>query len=392
MQSVYIVSLARTPIGSFGGKLASLSAIDLANTAIRQAVQRAGISSNEVQELLFGNVLQANLGQAPARQAALAAGLPQSTICTTINKVCASGMKSIALGAQSIMLGDADVVVAGGMESMSQAPFYATSARWGNKFGNQTLADAIVRDGLQDPYKGYMMGNCGEICAAHYPFSREEQDAYATSSYQRAAEAYAQNYFADEVVPVEIPQRKGAPIVVSEDEEYKNIIFEKVATVSPAFDKNGTITAVNASKINDGAAALVLMSEAKVKALGLKPLAKILSFADAEQDPEWFTTAPAKALPKALKKAGVDISQVDYFEINEAFSVVALANMRELNLTHDKVNVFGGAVALGHPLGASGARIVCTLLSVLKHKGGKIGAAGICNGGGGASAMIVEKL
>jgi acetyl-CoA C-acetyltransferase len=391
MNEVFIVSLSRTPIGSFNGVLSSVSAVELGRTVIAESVRRAAINPADVSEVFMGNVLQANTGQAPTRQAVLAAGLSNHTACTTINKVCASGMKAIMLGTQSILLGDNAVVVAGGMESMSNAPFYITKARWGMRYGNGELIDAIVRDGLQDPYKGYMMGNAGEVCAEHYGFTREEQDAYATASYQRAAAAYATGAFAHELVSVEIPNAKGKTIV-SEDEEYRNIIWEKVATLRPAFKKDGTITAVNASKINDGAAALVLMSRAAVEQYGAKPIARILSYADAAQEPEWFTTAPAKAIPKALHKAGLTVADIDAFEINEAFSVVALANMREMGLDHDKVNILGGAVALGHPVGASGARIICTLLSALRHKGGKIGAAGICNGGGGASAMVVELM
>lgn len=391
MNEVYIVSMARTPIGSFGGSIASLPVVDLGRTVIKEAVKRAGIEANQVEEVFMGNVLTANAGQAPARQAALAADIPVNVPCTTINKVCASGMKAIMFGVQSIRLGDNDVVVAGGMESMSQAPFYTTKGRWGMKYGNQTLVDAIVRDGLQDPYKGSMMGNVGELCASKYSFSREDQDAYAVESYKRATAAYEKGYFAEELVTVEVPQRRKAPLLVTEDEEYKKIIYSKVPKLRPAFDKNGTITAVNASKINDGAAAVVLMSKQKVEELGIQPLAKVLSYADAAQEPDWFTTTPAKAVPKALAKAGLTKEEVDFFEINEAFSVVALANMKDMDLDHSKVNVFGGAVSLGHPIGVSGARIVCTLLSVLKHKGGKIGAAGICNGGGGASAMVIEK-
>lgn len=391
MNEVFIVSLARTPIGSFNGALSTVSAVELGKTVIAEAVRRAGIAAAEVSEVYMGNVLQANNGQAPTRQAVLAAGLSEKTACTTINKVCASGMKAIMLGAQSIMLGDNAVVVAGGMESMSNAPFYVPKARWGMRYGNAELLDAIVRDGLQDPYKGYMMGNAGEVCAEHYGFTREEQDAYAIESYKRAAAAYVAGAFADELVAVEIANPKGKTIV-AEDEEYRNIIWEKVATLRPAFKKDGTITAVNASKINDGAAAVVLMSRAAVEQYGVTPIARIVSFADAAQEPEWFTTTPAKAIPKALHKAGLTLADIDVFEINEAFSVVALANIREMGLDHAKVNILGGAVAIGHPVGASGARLICTLISALKHSGGKYGAAGICNGGGGASAMVVELM
>lgn len=391
MNEVYIVSMARTAIGSFNGTLAPLSAVQMGAAAIKEAVKRAGIDPNTVNEVFMGNVLQANNGQAPARQAALAAGLPVSVACTTINKVCASGMKAIMLATQSIMLGDNDIVVAGGMESMSNAPYYLTNNRWGARYGNGELIDAIVRDGLQDPYKGYMMGNAGEVCAEKYQFSRQDQDAYATQSYKRAAEAYQNNYFADELMSIEVPSKKGA-INFAADEEYKNIIWDKVPTLKPAFKKDGTITAVNASKINDGAAALVLMSKQKAEELGIKPIARIAGYADAAQEPEWFTTTPAKAIPRAVSKAGWTLADVDKFEINEAFSVVALANIKEMNLDSEKVNVLGGAVALGHPVGVSGARIICTLISALKHKGGTRGAAGICNGGGGASAMAIELI
>ena len=391
MNEVYIVSMARTAIGSFNGTLAPLSAVQMGAAAIKEAVKRAGIDPNTVNEVFMGNVLQANNGQAPARQAALAAGLPVSVACTTINKVCASGMKAIMLATQSIMLGDNDIVVAGGMESMSNAPYYLTNNRWGARYGNGELIDAIVRDGLQDPYKGYMMGNAGEVCAEKYQFSRQDQDAYATQSYKRAAEAYQNNYFADELMSIEVPSKKGA-INFAADEEYKNIIWDKVPTLKPAFKKDGTITAVNASKINDGAAALVLMSKQKADELGIKPIARIAGYADAAQEPEWFTTTPAKAIPRAVSKAGWTLADVDKFEINEAFSVVALANIKEMNLDPEKVNVLGGAVALGHPVGVSGARIICTLISALKHKGGTRGAAGICNGGGGASAMAIELM
>ncbi len=390
MNEVYIVSMVRTPIGSFGGSLTSLSAVELGTMVLREAVTRAGIEPTLIDEVFMGNVLTANNGQAPTRQAVLAAGFPVTIPCTTINKVCASGMKAIMLAAQSIRVGDNDVVVAGGMESMSNAPFYLTKSRWGMKYGNGEVIDAIVRDGLQDPYKGYMMGNCGEICAREYKFSREDQDAYAIESYKRAIEAHEKGYFADEIMPVSYTAGKGKTITVSDDDEYKNIVWDKVATLRPAFDKDGTITAVNASKINDGAAAVVLMSKHKMESLGLKPIAKILSSADAGQSPEWFTTTPSLAIPKAIAKAGLSLADIDLFEINEAFSVVALANMKEMNIAHSKLNVLGGAVSLGHPIGASGARITCTLISALRHKGGKLGSAGICNGGGGASALVLE--
>jgi acetyl-CoA C-acetyltransferase len=391
MQEVFIVSMARTPIGSLSGVLGGVNVIELGKTVVKAAMERAGVNGDQVDEVYLGNVLQANVGQAPAQQVSIAAGINTKTPCTTINKVCASGMKAIMLGAQSIMLGDNHVVVVGGMESMSNAPHYLPSGRAGIRYGNGEILDAIMRDGLQDPYKKYMMGNAGEVCAKHYSFSREEQDNYAIASYKRAQEAYANGYFKDEIVPVVIATRKG-DVSITEDEEYKKFDEAKVSALKPAFEKEGTITAINASKINDGASAMVLMSGEKVKELGVKPLAKIVSFADASQDPEWFTTTPSKAIPKALKKANINIEDVDFFEINEAFSVVALANMKEMNIAHEKINVFGGAVALGHPIGSSGCRIVATLISVLNHKGGKIGAAGICNGGGGASAIVVEKV
>lgn len=392
MNEVYIVSVARTPIGSFNGKISSVTALELGKTAITAALERAKLNGDQVDEVFLGNVLTANVGQAPAKQAALLSGISPKTPCTTVNKVCASGLKAVMLAAQSIRLGDADIAVAGGMESMSQSPFYLPKQRTGIKYGNGQIIDAIVRDGLQDPYNGTMMGNTAEICARKYEYSREDQDAYAISSYKRAEEAYANGYFADELVPVSIPQRRGEPVVVSEDEEFRNIRYEKVSKLRPAFEKEGTVTAVNASKINDGAAAFILASKAKVDELGLTPIAKIVSYADASQEPDWFTTTPSKAIPKALDKAGLSLDDVDFFEINEAFSVVALANMKEMNLSHDKVNVFGGAVSLGHPIGASGARILATLTSVLKHKNGKIGVAGICNGGGGASAVVIERM
>lgn len=391
MKEVFIVSMARTPIGSLGGVLSSVSAVELGRTAVVEALKRAGVDGTQVDEVILGNVLQANVGQAPAQQVSIAAGINTTTPCTTINKVCASGMKAIMLATQSIQLGHADIVVAGGMESMSNAPFYLPSGRTGIRYGNGEILDAIVRDGLQDPYRKYMMGTAGEVCVKHYKFTREEQDNYAIAAYKRAQEAYKNGWFNDELVPVVIPSRKG-DVVVSEDEEYKKFDESKVGALKPAFDKEGTITAINASKINDGASAMVLMSGDKVKELGLTPLAKVIGYADASQDPEWFTTTPSKAIPKALKNAGKTLDDVDFFEINEAFSVVALANMKEMNIAHDKINLFGGAVSLGHPIGNSGCRIVCTLISVLNQKGGKIGAAGICNGGGGASAIVIERV
>lgn len=391
MQEVFIVSMARTPIGALSGVLGGVNVIELGKTVVKAAMERAGVNGDQIDEVYLGNVLQANVGQAPAQQVSIAAGINTKTPCTTINKVCASGMKAIMLGAQSIMLSDNHVVVVGGMESMTNAPHYLPSGRSGIRYGNGEILDAISRDGLQDPYKKYMMGNAGEVCAKHYAFTREDQDAYAIASYKRAQEAYANGYFKDEIVPVVIASKKG-DVSVTEDEEYKKFDEAKVGALKPAFEKDGTITAINASKINDGASAMVLMSGEKVKELGVQPLAKIVSFADASQDPEWFTTTPSKAIPKALKKANLSIDAVDFFEINEAFSVVALANMKELNIAHEKINVFGGAVALGHPIGSSGCRIVATLISVLNHKGGKTGVAGICNGGGGASAIVVEKV
>lgn len=390
MNEVFIVSVARTPIGSFGGSLASVPATRLGSTVIRAAVDRAGIKDTDVQEVFMGNVLTAGEGQAPTKQATLGAGLPNTIPCTTVNKVCASGMKAMMLGAQTIMTGDNESVVAGGMESMSQVPYYLQEARWGQRLGNGKLVDGVLRDGLWDPYKDFHMGNAAEIAARDRKVSREEQDEYARASYARANEAWTKGWFNDEVVAVEIPQRKGDPVKVTKDEEPANFKPEKMAALNPAFEKEGTVTAANASKINDGASAVVLMSGERMKKMGLKPLARIVSFADASQAPEWFTTTPAKAMPKAIAKANMSITDMDYFEINEAFSVVAIANMREMNIPPDRLNVFGGAVALGHPIGCSGARIVITLISVLKQKGGRIGCAGICNGGGGASAMVIE--
>lgn len=390
-KEVYIVSAVRTPIGSFGGSLSGVSATKLGAAAIKAALDKIQLNASEVNEVLMGNVLQANVGQAPARQAARYAGIPDNVPCTTINKVCASGMKSIMLGAQSILLGDNDVVVAGGMESMSMTPYYVETNRWGAKFGNGQLIDGIQKDGLLDAYDGKIMGSCAEVCATDYKISREEQDDYAIMSYKRSAEAWASGKFKDEVVPVEVQSKKGV-VVVNEDEEYKNVNFDKVKQLKPAFEKNGTITAANASTINDGAAAVILMSKEKADKLGIKPLAIIRSYADAEQEPLWFTTTPSKAMPKAAEKAGLKISDIDYFEINEAFSVVALANAKILNIPMEKLNVNGGAVSLGHPLGASGARIIVTLINVLKQNNARYGLAGICNGGGGASAMVIENV
>jgi len=392
MKEVYIISAVRTPIGSFGGSLKDLSATKLGAAAIRAAVSKAGIAAEQVQDVLMGCVIQANLGQAPARQAAKFAGLPNEVNCTTINKVCASGMKAIAQAAQSILLGDADIVVAGGMESMSNAPFYAENMRWGNKYGNTTLVDGLAKDGLTDVYDGKAMGNAAELCASTCGISREEQDAFAIESYKRSQAAWEAGKFASEVIPVEIPQRKGDPVIIAKDEEPYNVKFEKIPSLNPAFVKEGTVTAANASTMNDGAAALVLMSKEKAEELGLTPIAKILSYADAEQAPEWFTTTPAIAVPKAVAKAGLQMSDIAYWELNEAFSVVGIENTKRMQLDPAKVNVHGGAVSIGHPLGASGARIIVTLLNVLKANNARYGAAGICNGGGGASAMVIESL
>lgn len=387
---VYIVSAVRTPIGSFGGSLKDFSAPQLGAIVIKAAVERAGIQPADVQEVLMGCVIQANTGQAPARQAAKFAGLPDQVICTTVNKVCASGMKAIAQGAQSILLGDADIVVAGGMESMSNVPYYSPNLRWGNKYGNVSMIDGLAKDGLTDVYHNYAMGNAAELCAKECGVSREAQDAFAVESYQRSQAAWAKGAFDAEIVPVPIPQRKGDPILFTKDEEAFNVKFDKIPELKPAFTKDGTVTAANASTMNDGAAAVVLMSKAKADAMGIKPLAIIRSYADAEQAPEWFTTTPSLAVPKAVAKAGLKMSDIDFTELNEAFSVVGIVNAQKMQLDPAKVNVHGGAVSLGHPLGCSGARIIVTLINVLKQQGGKIGAAGICNGGGGASAMVVE--
>lgn len=392
MKTVYIVSAVRTPIGAFNGSLASLTATQLGAAAIKGALNKAGVSPDQVNEVFMGNVISAGLGQAPATQAMIYAGIPATVPATTINKVCASGSKAIMLAAQSIMLGINDVVVAGGMESMSNIPYYLDKARNGYRLGNGLLVDGMIKDGLWDVYKDFHMGNAAEICAREYNFTREDQDNFAIESYTRAKNAYAKNAFSNELISVEIPQRGKDPLVVSVDEEYTKVNFDKLKSLKPAFEKEGTITAANASKLNDGASALILCSEEKVKELGLKPLAKILAFADAAQAPEWFTTTPSIAIPKALKWAGIDIKNVDYFELNEAFSVVGLANNKILGLDDKKVNVYGGAVALGHPIGASGARIVTTLTSVLQNEGGKIGVTGICNGGGGASAIVIEAV
>ena len=388
----FILSAARTPIGSFGGTLSSVHAAKLGATAIQGALMKSGIEPASVDEVLMGNVVSANLGQAPARQAAIYAGLPVSVICTTVNKVCASGMKATSLGAQAIQLGDARIVVAGGMENMSQIPYYLPKGRNGYGYGHGEIIDGLLKDGLTDVYDQIGMGVCGDKTALKYNISREVQDEFAIRSYQRSAEATANGSFADEIVPVEIISPKGETTVVGEDEEYKRVKFDKIPTLKPVFSKDGTVTAANASTINDGGAALVLAGSGVVNAENLKPIARIVAYADAEQEPAWFTTTPVLATEKVLKKAGLKISDIDYFEVNEAFAVVALAYIQALDLDIEKVNVFGGAVSLGHPLGASGARIVTTLLSVLKKNNGKYGLAAICNGGGGASAMIVERL
>ena len=392
MKEVYIISAVRTPLGSFGGALAGISATKLGAIAIKGALAKAGLDGKEVQEVYMGSVLQANLGQAPARQAAMFAGLPTTVQCTTINKVCASGMKAISIGAQSIICGDADVVVAGGMENMSQVPFYSENMRWGNKYGNVTLTDGLAKDGLIDVYHNYPMGNASDLCAKECNISREEQDAFAIESYKRSQAAWAAGKFNDEIVPVEIPQRKGDPIIMKEDEEYKNVRFDKIPELKGAFSKDGTATAANSSTMNDGAAALVLMSKEKAEQLGLKPIAILKGYADAEHAPEWFTTAPSIAVPKAVAKAGLTLADINFFELNEAFSTVGIVNMQKMKLDATKVNVNGGAVSLGHPLGCSGARIVVTLIHVLKQNNAKYGAAGICNGGGGASAVVVESV
>ncbi|MGI4884141.1 MAG: acetyl-CoA C-acyltransferase [Janthinobacterium lividum] len=391
IKEVVIVSAVRTPIGSFGGALASVSATDLGAIALKGALEKAGVAPSEVQQVIMGNVISANLGQAPARQAAKKAGLPDTVECTTVNKVCASGSKAIMFAAQAIMLGQADCILAGGMESMSNVPYYLDKARFGAKYGNGQMIDGLMRDGLWDPYHDYAMGNAADATAQHYGITREQQDAFARESYTRSANAAQAGKKKDEIVPVTVESR-GKTTVVDDDEEYTKVQFEKLAGLKPAFGKEGTVTAANASTLNDGAAAVLLMSREKAEALGVKPIAIVRGFADAEQAPEWFTTSPALAIPKALKHAGLEAKDVDFYEINEAFSVVSLANNQLLNLEGTKVNVYGGAVSLGHPLGASGARIVTTLLNVLRNEGGKIGVTGICNGGGGASAIVLEAV
>ncbi len=392
MKEVVIVSAVRTPMGSFMGSLSSISAPKLGSIAIKGAIEKSGIKSDHVQEVFMGNVLQANLGQAPARQAAIFAGLPMDIPCTTINKVCSSGMKSIMLSAQTIKSGDNDIVIAGGMENMSSVPHYFDKGRIGQKLGDMKLVDGMVKDGLTDVYNKVHMGNCAEVCAKEMNISRNEQDNYAIESYNRSTKSWNEGNFNNEIVSVNVPQRRGDDLIISEDEEYKNVKLDKIPQLRAVFDKDGTITAANASTLNDGASALVLMSADKAKELGVTPIARVVSYADASQKPEWFTTAPAKAVPLALSKAGLNISDVDYFELNEAFSVVGIANMKILGLDPSKVNINGGAVSLGHPLGSSGSRIVVTLINVLEQNKAKIGVAGICNGGGGASAIVIEKL
>jgi acetyl-CoA C-acetyltransferase len=391
-KEVYIIAAVRTPIGSFGGSLSSISATALGGIAIKGALEKAGLSKDLIDEVIMGSVIQAGLGQAPARQAAKAAGLPDKVICTTINKVCASGMKSIAIAAQNIMLGDADIIIAGGMESMSNVPFYNTSQRWGNKYGDIIMQDGLAKDGLVDVYDKVAMGNFADTCATKYNVSREAQDTFAVNSYKKAQAATEKGWFKDEIVPVEIPQKKGAAIIVDKDEEPSKVNFDKLPQLNPAFSKEGTVTAANASTMNDGAAAVVLMSAEKAKELGIKPIAIIKSFADAEQDPKWFTTSPSLALPKALQKANLTINDIHFFEFNEAFSVVGIVNTEILKIDPTKVNIHGGAVALGHPLGCSGARIIVSLVHILKKHKAKYGAAATCNGGGGASAMVIEFL
>ena len=392
MKEVYIIAAVRTPIGSFGGSLKGFTATQLGALAIKAAIEKAGVEPSMVNDVLMGSVIQANLGQAPARQAAKFAGLPNEVNCTTINKVCASGMKAISQAAQSIMLGDADIVVAGGMESMSNVPYYADTMRWGNKYGNVAFIDGLAKDGLTDIYDGKAMGNAAEFCASTCGISREDQDAFAIESYKRSQSATNEGRFENEIVPVAIPQKKGDPILFSKDEEPFNVKFDKIPELKGAFVKDGTVTAANASTMNDGAAALVLMSKEKAEELGLKPIAKILSYADAEQASEWFTTTPSIAVPKAVAKAGLKMEDIHYWELNEAFSVVGIENSKKMKLNAATVNVNGGAVSIGHPLGCSGARIIVTLINVLKQNKGKYGAAGICNGGGGASAMVIENM
>jgi len=390
-KEVYIVSAVRTPIGSFGGVLSSVSATDLGATAIKGAIIKAGITADKIEEVFMGNVLQANLGQAPARQAAITAGISNNVPCTTVNKVCASGMKSLSLAAQSILCGDNDVVIAGGMENMSAVPHYI-NGRKATKLGDIKVIDGLVKDGLTDVYNSVHMGVCADNCATEYNITREDQDNFAIESYRRSAAAWDAGKFKDEIVPVEVPQRRGDAIIIDTDEEFTNVKLEKIPQLRAVFSKDGTVTAANASTLNDGASALVLMSKEKVDELGVTPIAKLVGYGDASHEPEWFTTAPSKAVPVALKKANLEISDIDYWELNQAFSVVGLVNIQKLGLDASKVDVNGGAVSLGHPLGNSGSRIIVTLINVLKQNGGKYGAAGICNGGGGASAMVIENI
>jgi acetyl-CoA C-acetyltransferase len=390
-KEVYIVAAVRTPIGSFGGSLKSFTATQLGGIAIKAVLEKVQLDPSKVDEVIFGSVIQAGLGQAPARQAAIYGGLPHKVICTTVNKVCASGMKSIAQAAQSILLGDADIIVAGGMESMSNVPFYNTQQRWGNKYGDITIQDGLAKDGLVDVYDKVAMGNFADLCAKEHAISREDQDAFAIASYQKSQNATEKGLFKEEIIPISITQKKGDPIIVDKDEEPFNVKFDKINALQPAFTKEGTVTAANASTMNDGAAAVLLMSGEKLKELGLKPLAKIMSYADAEHDPKWFTTAPSLALPKALSKANLSVGQIDAFEFNEAFSVVGIVNTQLLKIDANKVNIHGGAVSLGHPLGCSGARIMVTLTHILQQNQKQFGAAAICNGGGGASAMVIER-
>lgn len=392
MKTVYIASAVRTPLGSFGGVFANIPATQLGATAIKGALEKAGVSADQVEEVFMGNVCSANLGQAPARQAAIYAGIPNTAPCTTVNKVCSSGAKAIMFAAQAIALGHQDIIVAGGMENMSSIPYYVPKARYGHKYGHGQIVDGLLKDGLTDAYDNNAMGVCADQTAEKHGISREEQDEFAMLSYKRSAESTSSGAFAKEIVPVEVPQRKGDPLVVGEDEEFKRVKFEKVPQLRPVFTKGGTVTAANASTINDGATALVLVSEDKLKELGLTPLARIVSYADAAHEPEWFTTAPTKAAPLALKRAGLSMNDIDYFEVNEAFAVVTLAFNKVLDVDVDKVNVFGGAVSIGHPLGASGARIITTLNNVLHQKEAKYGLAAICNGGGGASSIIIERV
>ncbi len=392
MKEVVIISALRTPMGSFGGCLRSLSATQLGAAAIKAVLLKSGLAPEKVNDVIMGCVVQSNLGQAPARQAAKFSGLPNEVNCTTVNKICASGMKAVSMAAQSIALGDADIVIAGGMESMSNAPYYSENLRWGNKYGNVSLIDGLAKDGLTDVYDGKPMGYAAELCAKECGISREDQDAFAIESYKRSQAAWEKGLFAQEIVPVEIPQRKGDPVIVAKDEEPFNVKFDKISTLNPAFIKEGTVTAANASTMNDGAAALLLMSAEKANELGLKPIGRIRGYADAEQAPQWFTTSPSLAVPRAVQKAGLTMADIDYWELNEAFAVVGIENTRRMQLDPAKVNVHGGAVSLGHPLGCSGARIIVTLLHILKANNARFGAAGICNGGGGASAMVIENI